>query len=72
MKHSPSHAPRPTEKHWLTIHDFRKKYSLGLTTTYHLLRQGKIARVKIGRMTRIPLASAEAWAASLEAGGEEA
>ncbi len=61
----------PASPRWLTIKEFCARYRVGHTLTFALLRDGKIARVKVGRATRIPLESAEKWAVRLEKGAGE-
>lgn len=51
----------------LSIQDLCTRYSISRTTAYRERNAGKLPMVKVGRATRIRVADAEAWAASLEA-----
>ena len=44
-----------------SVPQFCERYSLSKGTAFKLIREHKIARVKVGRRTLIPVESAEAW-----------
>ena len=54
---------------YLTIENFCSKYQCSRSTAYRLAAASQIQMVKLGRATRISVASAESWAASLPAMG---
>ena len=56
-----------TEKRLLSVREFCERYGIGRTRAYSLLHTGAVQAVKVGASTRIPVESAEAWAASLPA-----
>jgi hypothetical protein len=56
----------------MTIPDFLERYSISRSAFYRAAAQGGIRVTKIGKATRIALADAEAWAASLPTHGGEA
>jgi hypothetical protein len=56
-----------TEPEGITIRQFCETYGPGVTTTYALLKAGKIRAVKVGRATFIVAASAREWWAGLQA-----
>ncbi len=49
-----------------SVLQFCERYSVSKGMTFKLIREGKLARVKAGRRTLIPVESAEAWWASLQ------
>jgi excisionase family DNA binding protein len=51
----------------LSIPAFCREYSVSRSLTYRLIRNGDLAAVKVGRLTRIRREDAEAWAATLAA-----
>lgn len=54
-------------KQLLTIEEFGADYGVSRSRTYELLAAGELSAVKVGRATRIPAESAEAWKRSLPA-----
>jgi excisionase family DNA binding protein len=50
---------------FLTISDFCERFRVSRTTTYRQINAGLIPLIKVGRASRIRLADAERWAASL-------
>lgn len=48
-----------------SIEQFCIRYGISRGTAFRLLREGRIARVKVGTRTLIPTASAESWWASI-------
>ena len=50
---------------FMTIKEFEQAYKTGRSTIYNLAREGKLRIVKVGRVSRISIADARAWAASL-------
>jgi len=44
----------------LSIRETATTLSLGLTSVYKLLKDGRLARIKVGRRTLIPIASIDA------------
>lgn len=50
---------------FMTIKEFEQVYKAGRSTIYNLAREGKLRIVKVGRVSRISIADARAWAASL-------
>ena len=53
----------------LSINAFCRVYSIGRTAAYAAIQSGRLQAQKSGRRTIIPVASAEAWLASLPALG---
>ena len=53
------------QTHLLTIKDFCTEYKLSRSHVYGLLKSGNLRAMKIGRLTRISRAEADAWAAKL-------
>lgn len=51
-----------------TVEGTAFRLGVGKTTIFALIRTGKLNAVKIGRATRIPVASAEAFVQRLQAG----
>jgi excisionase family DNA binding protein len=49
----------------LSIHYFCEEYTVSRSLTYRLIALGQLKAVKIGKLTRIRLEDAEAWAANL-------
>jgi len=45
----------------LSVEDFCKSYSVGKTTAYEEISNGRLHAVKVGRRTLIPESSAAAW-----------
>ncbi|WP_029603374.1 helix-turn-helix domain-containing protein [Kozakia baliensis] len=58
-----------TKALYASINDVSKQFSLSRATLYRKLASGKIKAVKVGRLTRISLASVEQYFASLPAVG---
>lgn len=50
---------------FLTLAQFSQRYQASRSSIYRLAHIGAFTIVKFGRSSRIPLAEAEAWAASL-------
>ncbi len=50
---------------YYTIAEFLRIYSIGRTTAYRAVQNGKLRLTKLGRASRIAKADAEAWARSL-------
>jgi hypothetical protein len=55
------------EKRNFTVAQFCAAYGIGLTKTYEEINSGRLAAVKAGTRTLIPVESAEAWRRSLPA-----
>ena len=53
------------QSHLLSLPDFCREFKLSRSFAYRLLRDGTLAGVKVGRLTRIRREDAEAWAAKL-------
>lgn len=51
----------------LTIPEFSASYRVSRSLVYEMLAAGELSAVKVGRATRIPAESAEAWKRSLPA-----
>ena len=51
----------------MTVRAFCERYAVSRTTFYRLVQRGEIAVCKIGTATRIKVADADAWMASLAA-----
>jgi hypothetical protein len=51
----------------LTVAQFKERYQISHTAFYRQVKTGQLAIAKIGSSTRIRLADAESWAASLPA-----
>ena len=49
----------------LTVAQFKERYQISHTAFYRQVKTGRLAIAKIGASTRIRLADAESWAASL-------
>ena len=49
----------------MTVAEFCDRYSIGRTSLYREVNAGRLKLRKFGTATRIALADAEAWAASL-------
>ena len=56
---------------FLTVADFKSRYKCSHSAFYREVAAGRIPIRKIGRATRVALADAEAWAASLPTHGGE-
>ncbi|MGE5608200.1 MAG: helix-turn-helix domain-containing protein [Bacillota bacterium] len=54
-------------KKLLTIPEFCDAYGTKRSKTYELIAAGELPAVKIGRLTRIRVEDADAWAAGLKA-----
>ncbi len=52
-------------KDLITVKDFCERYSVSRTTFYRQRNAGALPIRKVGRATRIHIADAEKWAASL-------
>ena len=57
-----------TEPNYLSINDFRSRYSVGNTQTYEMIGDGRLRTVKLGRRTLIEAASARELFESLPSG----
>lgn len=55
-----------------TVAEFIRLFGVPRTTTYRLVKAGRLRITKIGRASRIAKADAQAWAASLPTIGGEA
>lgn len=53
------------EQELLTIAEFNRLFSISRTQTYRLIERGELPLRKMGVASRISLADARAWAASL-------
>lgn len=49
----------------ITIKSFMDRYQVSRSTVYRLIKIAAISPVKIGRSTRIPMESVDAWERSL-------
>lgn len=49
-----------------TVEEFSQRHSLGVATTWRMIRDGQLEAVKIRRATRIPLISEQRWLNSLK------
>jgi len=49
-----------------TVEEFSERHSLGVATTWRLIRDGQLEAVKVRRATRIPLISEQRWLNSLK------
>ncbi|PEQ10656.1 hypothetical protein B2G71_20930 [Novosphingobium sp. PC22D] len=56
----------------LTVAEFKDRYKISHSAFYREVAANRIPIRKIGRATRVSLADAEAWAASLPTHGGEA
>lgn len=60
---------RPQDGRWggalMTVADVQRELRCGLTTTYRLMAEGKLEKVKLGAATRITRASFERLLADL-------
>jgi excisionase family DNA binding protein len=54
-----THSAAPMNRA-LRINDFCRRYGIGRTTTYQLIRSGKLKSIQIGRRRLIPFDAAEA------------
>lgn len=63
---APACVERTHMKELITIQEFCERFSVSRTTFYRQRNSGLLPIRKIGRASRIRLADAEAWAASLE------
>ena len=52
----------------LTVAQFKERYQISHTSFYRQVQANKLRIIKIGASTRVRLADAEAWLASLTAG----
>ena len=52
----------------LTVAQFKERYQISHTAFYRQRAAGRLRTIKIGASTRIRIADAEAWLASLTAG----
>jgi predicted DNA-binding transcriptional regulator AlpA len=52
----------------LTVAQFKERYQISHTAFYRQRAAGRLRTIKIGASTRIRLADAEAWLASLSGG----
>jgi excisionase family DNA binding protein len=50
----------------LTIPEFCREYSVSRSLAYRLLGDGDLRAVKVGRLTRVTRAAADAWLRQLE------
>jgi hypothetical protein len=50
---------------YLTISQFRERYPMGSSTLYRIVNRGELRITKLGAASRIAVAEAERWAASL-------
>ncbi len=64
--------PAGTEKDLLTVEEVAERLNLGVNSVYVLMREGKLAGVKIGRARRIPTAAVAAFLEALSEAGEVA
>jgi excisionase family DNA binding protein len=55
----------PVQRQLFSVKEFGAIYGLGTTNIYALLKSGALRAVKIGGLTKIRRADAEAWAANL-------
>lgn len=56
-------------KKFYTVSEFLENYPMGRSTLYRLVGTGDLRLVKFGRSSRISVAEAEAWAATLPRSG---
>lgn len=52
----------------LTVAQFKERYQISHTAFYRQVKAGTLPTVKIGASTRVRLADAQAWLASLTGG----
>lgn len=50
---------------FMTVAEFKSRYRMSHSAFYREAKAGRIPLKKVGRATRVALADAEAWAASL-------
>ena len=62
-------ANHDTEPVFLTVETFLQRYRISRTQFYREVNRRAIPIVKIGRLTRIRVEDAEAWAAALPVRG---
>ena len=60
-------SPRAqTEPIATSVEEFARRYGLGRTKAFDLIRRRELQAVKVGRRTLVPIVAAEAWFASLK------
>lgn len=52
----------------LTVAQFKERYQISHTSFYRQVKAGTLRTIKIGASTRVRLADAQAWLASLSGG----
>ena len=61
QRQQPQLMPSPQERLALSVEEVADRLGCGRTTVFALLKAGNLASVKVGRLTRVPLASVTAF-----------
>lgn len=65
MTSAPGDLENDTPRKASTVRRFLREHDIGRTTFYSEIKAGRLAAVKVGRRTLVPLDAAERWLRSL-------